>query len=83
MRNKVGKISITGAILNKPDILKVLYSQFLPYKIVESDVYPKNFLFLVFGYCDNFDEINEGDKIPEYEATFSGNTITFEKLPTQ
>ena len=75
MKRKIGKIEISAVYIANwhkyKEILSKIFSEFYPYKIEISD----GFDFYIYnGFCDKFKEINELDKIKEYDVI-----VTYEK----
>jgi hypothetical protein len=77
---KIGKIKITDTLVLKDTLsLLPLFSKFVPIRIDTSNL----FYFVYMGICEDFKDIEEGDEIPYYICTFTGDThktmkVTFE-----
>lgn len=71
MNKNKGKIRISTQIVEEcPDMMFCMLSVFIPVLIEHqfNDIY-----YTYYGYCEHFDEIKEGEEIPEYDITFKDN----------
>ena len=65
LRNKRGKVKVSSHILfnSEPEFLKAFFSLFYPIEIQNQLI-----TSVYLGMCDSFDELKEGESIPEYEC---------------
>jgi hypothetical protein len=78
MKEKRGIVKVSSALMFDFEVMKVFYSEFFPFKI-DYDYLGTNpagvniGIFNCYGCCERFDEIKEGDPLPQYEFTFLRN----------
>lgn len=79
-RRGIIKVSSPLIIEGELEILKTLYSNFYPLSIEPQNDWGEVRIFLMKGMSEHFDEVQEGDPIPQYDFEFIRNedgTISF------
>ena len=82
--NKRGIIKISDQVYKKDwDIIHIIFKKFKPAHIEFR--HWENDTWVLYGVCDDFDDIKEGDPVPQYEVIFKRNEhgiydFTFEKV---
>ena len=68
MKNKRGFIRVSDVIMWDYEVMTKVYSVFYPFHIEYK--HWMNY-FEIYGVCDDFDEIKEGDVVKQYEFTLT------------
>lgn len=84
IKNRRGFIKFTRDLLidNPPElqIMREVFSNFFPFATESEHLFYYNSSIKVYGYSPYFDELNEGDLIPEYQIEFKRNEIGEDKF---
>ena len=69
-KKKFGLIKISNDIfINQPDLVREIYKTFYPISIECKPL--ENHVWFLFGYCHDFQEINDGDEPLSYDVNFT------------
>lgn len=67
---RIGSIEVSQNLVHDFGLMSTLFSKFIPLAVNYDFIGEK---FTYKGYCNEFDEIKEGDKIPFYNAVVNYN----------
>jgi len=67
INNKRGLIKVSNPVMHDHEVMKVIYSEFLPFRIDYEYLGIDTGIFNLYGWCDRFDEIKDGDILPQYD----------------